>query len=219
MKEDGTDKDLRFWNTKNLKIRDRLEIKGGGFRRGKLKLLKSVLHTKLHDKDIDIDRQQVEKPENEEVLSLVARYNSSFKSICTGENTEADYRIRSVLEGLKVNEKDCSGNGKNEGEISENENYGSPENDCGGKDSSETREDAGLVRTINDNSGTIYNEVGGELVGLGNDKPDDDDKVEEGTMGGELVRLGNDKPDDEDKVEEGRRKKEEGRFFGNIKLL
>ncbi|KAI3829481.1 hypothetical protein L1987_03606 [Smallanthus sonchifolius] len=223
MKGDGTIKALRFWNKKNLKIRERLEIKGGGFGRGELKRLKSVLHKKVHDKDIDIERQHVEpkkmfslvlenkkiletkieelykkKPENEEVLSLVARYNSSLKSIYTGEIVEVDNKIMSDLEGLKVNEKDCSGDGKNEGEISENENDRSlrmivkfknvPYKFLACKDNSDTGEDiedAGLVRTVKDSSDTVYNEgldaVGDELVGLRNDKPDDEDKVEEGT--------------------------------------
>ncbi|KAI3742532.1 hypothetical protein L1987_60217 [Smallanthus sonchifolius] len=144
------------------------------------------------------------KPEDEEVLSLVARYNSSLKRICTGEIMEVDYKIMSVLEGLNVNEKDCSGDGKNEVicEISVNEN------DCEGKDSSdagEDIEDGGLVRTVKDRSDIVHNE--------GKDSSDAREDIEDGGLV-RIVKDSSDKAHNEGPDEQENQTEEETR--GNI---
>ncbi|KAI3807997.1 hypothetical protein L1987_23937 [Smallanthus sonchifolius] len=139
MKIDTTVNAITYWNMKRLK----LEIKGGGFGKGEYKWLTEVPINQTLEGDIFLDemtdvermlgvikkeKNKIENtlglmyekhPDKEEVLSLIARYESlleekpTWPAKTTDAVKEANEIVDNVIEGLNV-EVNCDGESNDE---------------------------------------------------------------------------------------------------------
>ncbi|KAI3805158.1 hypothetical protein L1987_27271 [Smallanthus sonchifolius] len=114
---------LKFLNASNLKERQKLEIKGGGFGIGPFKGLSSSTDIEGDEDTPLVDHMKY--PEDEDILSLKAKYETMpedkpmWHTITTEEIIIAKDQISSVLKGLNLEKGESSNNEQREEEDQE----------------------------------------------------------------------------------------------------
>ncbi|KAI3773649.1 hypothetical protein L1987_48179 [Smallanthus sonchifolius] len=110
---------LMFWNISNLKERQKLEIKGGGFGIGPFKGLSSSTNTE--------GKLYLEYPEDEDILSLKSKYETMpedkplWHTITKEKIIIAKDQISNVLKGVNLKKGESSSNEQREEEDQDTE--------------------------------------------------------------------------------------------------